>query len=69
MTTRAVRLELEGALARRRLAEQDVLLQSAGRMAAGDLDSVIAGRQAVSWRRWRWRWMRCARIYGLNSKA
>ncbi len=44
MTTRAVRLELEGALARRRLAEQDVLLQSAGRMAAGDLDSVIAGQ-------------------------
>lgn len=43
MTTRALRLELEGALARRRLAEQDVLLQSAGRMAAGDLDSVIAG--------------------------
>ena len=44
MTTRAVRLELEGALARRRLAEQDALLQAAGRMAAGDLDSVIAGK-------------------------
>lgn len=44
MTTRAVRLELEGALARRRLAEQDVLLQSAGRMAGGDLDSEIAGQ-------------------------
>ena len=44
MTTRAVRLELEGALARRRLAEQDALLQAAGRMAAGDLDSVIASQ-------------------------
>jgi integrase len=41
MTTRAVRLELEGALARRRLAEQQALLQGAGRMAAGDLQSVI----------------------------
>lgn len=42
MTTRAVRLELEGALARRRLAEQEALLQAAGRMAGGDLQSVIA---------------------------
>jgi GAF domain-containing protein len=46
MSTRAVRLELEGALARRRLAEQDALLQAAGRMAGGDLDSVISGQSS-----------------------
>lgn len=42
MTSRAVRLELESDLARRRLAQQSDLLAAAARMAAGDLQSAIA---------------------------
>lgn len=42
MTSRAVRLEFESEHARRRLAEQSVLLAAAARMAAGDLQSAIA---------------------------